>query len=371
MQVLVSVNCRLSCCSLFLLRSTSIHDPHVIYFLDHSCTTGRPNVLQIYYQKIDLRSQNMHRFTVPLLRQQPQETAKMCAGMYPLVLPWMVAEGLNIDFSPIFHPAPPLSTDQSSPPSHAPETYLYYLSYLSALLDKHIECRQNRQLVSEFFHLALWIGRPPPSTLFEPRPSSEVPSNSIRWWWKQQLPVVPKIHAHNVQWRNHQQLRSIIDNPSSYAYSDTELADACARYGFFRGLLSMYLRSSSPHVIKAALALCVLLQDYSSLATIIDTQMNISSASSQHVQEILECWDTLWDCVHAFYLSSSLSSPAISIQFVTSYMAACLGPSQTISRMIRSPALLQLLARERLSPSFYENLLLVSQLRLKQRDLVT
>lgn len=130
----------------------------------------------------------------------PKELIDYCVDCYPNIQP------ANVEFVRQSHPQ-------------------LYLLYLTQIIRNHPECKMNTNLVETWFELNLMDGAPPSSELYN----------------NQNL---PKLNAYQHYWAHSQILDEVIANPKLYSYVPSHLRLFCLKYGYFRGLIDLYLQSN-------------------------------------------------------------------------------------------------------------------------------
>src|SRR5690348_7173978 len=82
---------------------------------------------------------------------------------------------------------------------------------------------------------------------------------------------LPSFNAHCKEWKHNAILVKIIDHSSEYHYNSTHLKLLCETYGYFTGLIKLYIKS---HQIRKAISFLTEMDDITTLFDIMKNNYN-------------------------------------------------------------------------------------------------
>ncbi|EFA85390.1 RING zinc finger-containing protein [Heterostelium album PN500] len=272
-------------------------------FIDNNDGQGCIHYLETQKDDVGLLFRYMER----LFELQPKQAATFYANRYPVILPRNIVKLVD-----------------QNPSVRLPIKF----EYLNQLLELVEECKYDSNLVEEWFTCNLSFNQPPKDQLF---------TNEHR----------PRVGAHNVEWKNAQQLLSIIGGvmTNEYLCDLSKLEDLCESNGFFEGLLSIYLHHYKQYSSKSVtfheqasleyarklVHLVVSTDNVDGLTNLMENNIDVG-LWSMLVTKMQEHRDHYFN---VFY--SRDTKFAISEVLVATMMGRSIGPLQTIDILIASP----------------------------------
>ncbi len=241
------------------------------------------NALQVLRKSNNLGSTLRYIHTLCDLSLRP--TVDYCVQCYPSVRPW------NLEF--------------------LRGNVTMYLHYLTELMNSHLECHREAPLVEQWFEYALLDAAPPLTQLAQP-------SNTR----------LPCKGSHLIQWQHQVILSDIIDSTSKYSYNATHLKLLCEKYGYFKGLIQLYIKSNQT---RKAISFLLESDDMSTLATLMANNYDVTE------------WKYLIAQLEKLEMSTDNDTPReITQQRVVSLMCIALGVKTTLEVLMERISTVQL-----------------------------
>eukprot|EP01102_Stenamoeba_stenopodia_P006527 TRINITY_DN1797_c0_g1_i1.p1 TRINITY_DN1797_c0_g1~~TRINITY_DN1797_c0_g1_i1.p1 ORF type:complete len:686 (-),score=140.70 TRINITY_DN1797_c0_g1_i1:21-2078(-) len=252
------------------------------------------------------------RWLKRILTMTPKDAIPHCVNLYPSIQPENIEEHLR------------------NTPLHN-----YYLEYFDKLMQKpNAKAKDDVSLVEKWFVANLEHSAPSVDKLFDDKHNP--------------LPNFER----SLVWGHDEVLKNILRNPNLYSYDQARIEKLCGEYGYFQGLLEIYLRKGE---FDKAIDICLYTDDLLSLNSLVRSDIQID-------------WNYVlerYEAVLSRDESNSDRPRAISKTEIVSMMSTEIGPHRTVELLLNHHVFSNNLPLE-----IYKRLLSVGHLVKEQKDLV-